>query len=194
MKSRKSVAAVLAVLPLLLFMSAQGSGKPSATTDFLGKVVNFTVLFGGLAFVLRKPLAAILRKKAADVRDSIRLADESNAEASKKRTGSAARLAGIDEDVKRMKAEAEADALGAKDRIAKLADEESARIRQFTAQEIDERRRGGIRELKAYAAEKATAMARERIRKKLTPESQAALIDKSIERLSKLYEKPRSRP
>ncbi|MEN6310177.1 MAG: ATP synthase F0 subunit B, partial [Acidobacteriota bacterium] len=154
----------------------------------------FAVLFGGLAFLLRKPLAAMLRKKSDDVRESIRLADESNAGAARKRTESAARLAGIEEDAKRMRAEAEADARGAKDRIARLADEESARIRQFTAQEIDERRRGGVRELKAYAAEKATALARERIRKKLTPESQAALIDKSIERLSKLYEKPRSRP
>ncbi len=193
MKSPKS-AAVLAVLPLLLFMSAEEPGKPSETMHFIGMVVNFAVLFGGLAFLLRKPLAAMLRKKSDDVRDSIRLADESNAGAARKRTESAARLAGIEEDVRRMKAEAEADARGAKDRIARLADEESARIRQFTAQEIDERRRGGVRELKTYAAEKATALARERIRKKLTPESQAALIDKSIERLSKLYEKPRSRP
>jgi F-type H+-transporting ATPase subunit b len=194
MRSRKSCAIVLAVLPLLLFMSAEASGKPSATMDFLGKVVNFAVLFGGLAFVARKPLAAMLRKKSADVRDAIRLADESVAGASRKRTESAARLAGVEKDVLRMKAEAEADAGGAKDRIARLAEEESARIRQFTAQEIDERRRGGVRELKAYAAEKATALAGERIRKKLTPESQAALIDKSIERLAKLHEKPYPRP
>lgn len=194
MSSRKSAAVVLAVLPLLLFMSAEGSGKPSESMHFIGMTVNFMVLFGGLAFLLRKPLAAMLRKKSADVRDSIRLADESNAGAAQKRTESAARLAGIEEDVKRMKAEAEADARAAKDRIARLAEEESARIRQFTAQEIDERRRGGVRELKAYAAEKATALARERIRKKLTPESQAALIDKSIERLSKLHEKSDPRP
>jgi len=194
MRSRKSFAVVLAVLPLLLFMSAEASGKPSAAMDFLGKVVNFAVLFGGLAFVARKPLAAMLRKKSADVRDAIRLADESVAGASQKRAESAARLAGIEKDVLRMKAEAETDARGAKDRIAGLAEEESARIRQFTTQEIDERRRGGVRELKAYAAEKATALAAERIRKKLTPESQAALIDKSIERLAKLHEKPYPRP
>ncbi|MEN6310930.1 MAG: ATP synthase F0 subunit B, partial [Acidobacteriota bacterium] len=85
MKSPKS-AAVLAVLPLLLFMSAEEPGKPSETMHFIGMVVNFAVLFGGLAFVMRKPLAAMLRKRSDDVRDSIRLADESNAGAARKRT------------------------------------------------------------------------------------------------------------
>ncbi len=194
MSRRRAAAVVLAVLPLFLFMTAEGGGKPSALMDFAGKVVNFTVLFGGLAVVLRKPVAAMLRKRSADVGDAIRLADESNADAARRRAESAARLAGIEEDVRRMKAEADADARGAKDRIGRLAEDESARIRQFTAQEIDERRRSGVRELKAYAADKATALARERIRRRLTPEAQAALIDTSIERLSKLHEKPGPRP
>ena len=39
------------------------SGHPSATMDFLSKVVNSLVLFGGLAYVLRKPLKAMLAKR-----------------------------------------------------------------------------------------------------------------------------------
>jgi F0F1-type ATP synthase membrane subunit b/b' len=190
MMPRKPFAVVLAVMPLLLFMSAKETGRPSAAMDLAGKAVNFAILFGGLAFVLRKPLAAMLRKRSADIRDDIRLADEGSAEAAKKYQGSETRLAGLEGDVLRMKSEAEEEARREKDRIARLAAEESDRIKQFTGQEIDEQGRAGLRELKAYAAEKATALARERIRKRLTAEGQAALIDKSIERLSKLHEKP----
>jgi F0F1-type ATP synthase membrane subunit b/b' len=132
----------------------------------------------------------MLRKKSADISDSIRLSDESRDEAARKYSESEVRLAGLEADVRRMKSEAEGDAQREKERIARLAAEESERIRRFTEQEIEEHLRAGVRELKAYAAEKATSLARERIRKKLTPEGQAALIDKSIERLSRLHEKP----
>jgi len=190
MKPRKPLAAVLTVLPLLVFMSTEEAGKPSAAMDLAGKAVNFVILFGGLAFLLRKPLAAILRKKSADISDAIRLADESKGEAARKYAESEARMSGLEADVRRMKSEAEGDARREKERITRLAAEESERIRRFTEQEIEEQVRGGVRDLKAYAAEKATSLARERIRKKLTPEGQAALIDKSIERLSRLHEEP----
>jgi F0F1-type ATP synthase membrane subunit b/b' len=190
MMPRKPFAAVLAVLPLLLFMSTEEAGKPSAAMDLVGKAVNFVILFGGLAFLLRKPLAAMLRKRAADISDTIRLADESKIAAAKKYGESEARLAGLEADVRRMTIEAEEEARREKERIARLAAEESERIRRFTEQEIEEQVRGGVRELKTYAAEKATSLARERIRNKLTPEGQAALIDKSIERLSRLHEEP----
>ncbi|MGD1010013.1 MAG: ATP synthase F0 subunit B [Candidatus Aminicenantales bacterium] len=193
MMPRKPFAVVLTVLPLLLFMSAGEAGRPSTAMDFAGKVVNFVILFGGLAFVLRKPLAAMLRKRSADIRDTIRLADEGSAEAAKKYEGSEARLAGLEGDVLQLKNEAEEDARMEKDRIARLAAEESDRVRQFTGQEIDEQVRAGAGELRAYAAEQATALARERIRKRLTAEGQAALINKSIERLSRFYEKSGSR-
>jgi F-type H+-transporting ATPase subunit b len=190
MRPRKPLAVILAVLPLLVFMSTEEGAKTSATMDFIGKVINFLILFGGLAFLLRRPLAAMLRKKSADISDSIRLSDESRDEAARKYSESEVRLAGLEADVRRMKSEAEGDAQREKERIARLAAEESERIRRFTEQEIEEHLRAGVRELKAYAAEKATSLARERIRKKLTPEGQAALIDKSIERLSRLHEKP----
>ena len=186
---RKSIAAVLSVLPLLIFMSAEAGARTSATMDFVGKAVNFLILFGGLAFVLRKPLAAMLGKRAYDIQETIRLVDASKAEAEKKHQEAERDIAGLAEEIRRMTETAQAVAQREKERIARLATEEAARIRKYTEQEIDQQVRGGLRELKAYAAERGTSLARERIRKKLTPADQAALIDKSIERLSRFYEK-----
>jgi F-type H+-transporting ATPase subunit b len=190
MTTRKPAAAVLLVLPLLVFMSAEEGGHASATMDFIGKTVNFLILFGGLGFFLRKPLAAMLAKRSADIQETIRLADAGRAEAERRHGDSEARLSELEDEVRRMTATAEGVAQGERERIARLAAEESQRVRRFAEQEIDEQLRTGKQELRAYAAEAATALARERIRKRLTPADQAALIEKSITRLASLHEKP----
>ena len=165
----------------------------SAAMDFLGKVVNFLILFGGLALVLRKPVAAILAKRTADVREALRAAEASRSAAEGRRADSAARLSELEDEIGRMMSTAEDVARREKDRIAAQAEEEARRLRRFTEQAIDQQVRSGVRELKARAAEAATDLARERIRKRLTAEDQAALIDKSIDRLSRLHERPDAR-
>jgi F-type H+-transporting ATPase subunit b len=190
MATRKTAAAVLLVLPLLLFMSAEEAGHASATMDFIGKTVNFLILFGGLGFLLRKPVAAMLAKRSADIQETIRLADAGKADAERKHGDSEARLYELEDEVRRMTVTAEGVAQGERERIARLAAEESQRIRRFAEQEIDQQLRTAKQELRAYAAEAATALARERIRRRLTPADQAALIERSIDRLSSLHEKP----
>jgi F0F1-type ATP synthase membrane subunit b/b' len=78
-------------------------------------------------------------------------------------------------------------------RIALAAAAEAERLKKLTRQELDEQVRRGVIGLKAYAAEKATALARERIRARLTPATQSALIDRSLDRLSRLHEESGSR-
>lgn len=166
------------------------SGEVSAGMDFLGKVVNAVVLFGGLAFLLRKPLKAMLAKRTADVGESIRLAETGRTEAEAKAEESRNGLAGLEGQVLGLKAEAEEAGKREAERISRAAAEEAERLKKFTRQELGEQLRQSVGELKSYAAARATDIARERIRKRLTPEAQAVLIDKSIDRLSKLHEKP----
>lgn len=184
------VAAALVLLPLVLAASTEESGHPSASLDFLGKVVNSLVLFGGLFLVLRKPVKAMLVKRTADVGASIEKAGTDRSEAESKARGSRSKLDGLADDVARLKAEADAEARRESARIAKAAADEAERLKKFTRQELDEQLRRGVGELKAYAAARAAAVARERIRRRLTPEAQSALIDKSIDRLAKIHEKP----
>jgi F-type H+-transporting ATPase subunit b len=174
-------------------MSAEEGAKTSATMDFIGKTVNFLILFGGLAFVLRKPLAAMLGKRSLDIQEALRQAQESKAGAEEKYREAEAKITGLEAEVRRLIEAAEAEARANKDRIAVLAAEESRRLRKFAEQESDQQVRAGLQELKAYAAQRATELARERIRQRLTPADQATLIDKSIERLSEFHEKSGSR-
>jgi F0F1-type ATP synthase membrane subunit b/b' len=84
MTRRRPALSLLLVLPLLLFMSAEEGRHGSATLDFLGKVVNFVILFGGLTFVLRKPVRALLKKRSAEIEQTLRRTEDSRAEAEKK--------------------------------------------------------------------------------------------------------------
>jgi F-type H+-transporting ATPase subunit b len=189
MISRKSVLLVLFALPLLIFMSAEEGGHVSATMDFLGKMVNFLILFGGLTFVLRKPLKAMLAKRTADIGESIRDAEGARAGAETKAGESQAKLSGLEGEVQRLKIAAEEEGKRETERIARTAAEEAERLKKFTRQELEEQVRRGVHELRTYAAARATDLARERIRKRLTPELQAVLIEKSIDRLSRINEK-----
>lgn len=166
------------------------SAEVSATMDFLGKLVNFLILFGGLTFVLRKPVKAMLAKRTVDVGETIRQAGSDRAASEAKAAGSRAELAGLEAEVRALRAAAEEEAGRETGRIAAAARAEAERFKKLTRQELDEQVRRSVRELKAYAAVRATDLARERIRERLTPETQSVLIERSIDRLSHLHEKP----
>lgn len=177
-------------LPLLLAASTEEGSHVSATMDFIGKVVNFLILFGGLTFLLRKPAKAMLIRQTAAVGDSIRQAESGRTEAESRAAASRAKVAGLAGEVAALKAEAEAEGKRESERIAKAARDEAERLKKLTRQELEAQVRRGVGELKSYAAARATDLARERIRQRLTPERQAQLIDRSIDRLSRIHEKP----
>lgn len=195
MTSRRSLRPValvllsLLILPLFLAAaSAEEGGGKSATMDFLGKVVNSLLLFGGLAIALRKPVKAMLAQRTCDINDSICRAGTGRAEAEVLAMESRERIAGLGAEIERLKAEAEEEGRKEAERIAQAAVAEAERLKKLTRQELDEQTRRSVGELKTYAAGRATSLARERIRARLTPETQSALIDRSIERLDRLHE------
>jgi len=166
------------------------SEQVSATVDFLGKLVNFLILFGGLAFVLRKPVKAMLAQRTGGVAETIRQAETGRTEAEARAGESQAKVAGLEDEVRGLKAAAEEEGRRETERISLAAREEAERLKKFTRQELEEQVRRSVGELKAYAAGRATDLARERIRKRLTSKTQAALNDRSIDKLSHLHEKP----
>jgi len=189
MSGKNGILLVLVLVPLFLFLSP-GEGETAAgTTDFAGKVVNFLLLFGGLGFFLYKPVRAFLEKSTAETRRSLEEAESSRKDAEDRYEESMRRTEKLTGEIARMKAEAEARGNREKARIAKQAEEEATRLLRLVRQEIDAHAQTGIREVRTFVAETATSLARERIRKTLVPEDHALLVDRSIERLSKLNEK-----
>jgi F-type H+-transporting ATPase subunit b len=189
MSGKNGILMVLVLVPLFLFLSPGEGEKAAGMADFVSKVVNFLLLFGGLGFVLNKPVRAFLEKKRSEIRQALKDEEALRRDAESRYEESMRRTEGLAGEIARMKAEAEARGDREKARIAKQAEEEAARILRLVRQEIDAYAQTGIREVRTFVAETATSLARERIRKKLAAENHSLLVDRSIERLSKLNEK-----
>ena len=192
MTERRKILVVLFLLPFFIFMVSAEEEHKSGFIDFLGKAINFIVLFGGLAYLLRKPLRSFLEKRSQDIQRTLKETEASRKEAEQKLQEAKAHLAGLEEEIEKMRKEAGVEGHRERERTIQLAQKEAEKIRYFARQEIEMLTRAGIQELKEFTAELAASLAEERIRKKMTLEDHTQLIDKSIERLSELYEESNS--
>jgi F-type H+-transporting ATPase subunit b len=174
-------------------MTTEEGTSGSGSSNFLGKVVNFAVLFGGLTYILYKPLRNFLTKRSRDIRAALDEARGARREAEQKLEEAQRRIAALEDEVTGMKREAELKGLKEQAKIKALAEKEAIRIRTFAQQEIDLQLKAGIQELKEYTAEIAASLAEARMKDKITEEGQSKLIDKSIERLAEIHEEPNSR-
>jgi F0F1-type ATP synthase membrane subunit b/b' len=185
----------LAVPCLVLAATVEeGHSASSGSSAFLGKAVNALILFGGLAFLLAKMVRSYLDGRSADIARSIQEAAEGRANAERRYKDVRARLDRIDDELKRIREDGAGETVRAVGRIRELAGQEADRLKRLTRQEIELEIRGGLRELREYAADLAIGSAEVRIRKSLNEDRHARLIDRSIDRLGRLqHEEPDAR-
>jgi F-type H+-transporting ATPase subunit b len=191
MSHRKAARAVLLLVPFLLAMSAEGGPQASGSGGMLGKVINFVILFGGVTFALYKPARNFLVQRTRDIQASLDEARDGRLRAEAKLEEARAKLAALEGDVARLRAQAEAEGRAETERIRALAEKEARRIQAFTQQEVDLQLKAGIQELKEYTAGLAASLAEDRMKRRLTPDDQSGLIDKSIADLTELHEERR---
>jgi len=188
MRKKYQIILILLLLPSLMFMVSSEEHSSSNLLPFLGKTLNFIILFGGLAYLLSKPLRNYLQKRSLEIKQSLEEAENSRQEAEDKLKEAKAQLEDLGERITQIKKEAESTGQSEKDRIIKEAKREAERIKRLTQQEIELLIEAGIREIKGYTIEMAAVLAQERIKKRMTPQDHSLLIDKCIERLSGLDE------
>jgi len=180
------------ILPLFLFLSPSEESHGGSPLEFMGKVINFLVLFGGLVFLLRKPLKNFLQSRTQTLADKIKETRESRQDAENRLQQTQMRLEKMSEEVGQIRRRAEADGQTVKERILNEAEKESRRLKDFAGQEIEMLTQTGIQEIKKHAADLAIQIARKKIMGRIKEEDQSEIIDKSIKRLEKLYEKSNS--
>jgi F-type H+-transporting ATPase subunit b len=193
MKRKAPFVLIFVVLPFLLFMSVEEEHHESDPMAFIAKVVNFLVLFGGLAFLLRKPIQQFLARRAVEIDTTIKDAEESRHGAETDLEKTERQLSELSREIEDLKEKAVLEGEREKERIIRAAREEGERMKKAAEQEIEMISRAGIKGLKEYAVSLAAAEALKRIEEQLTPEKHSRLIDDSIERLEDLYETSHSR-
>jgi F-type H+-transporting ATPase subunit b len=148
------------------------------TTARIFEAINFLVIFLAIAIPLGRFLPGLLRKRRATLSHDIQTAREATADANKRLSAVEAQLAGLDEEIKKFRAQVEQESLEDEKRIKASLAEESARILAAAEQEIAAAAAQARRGLRTFAADLAIAQAEKQL--VLTVETDRALISEFI--------------
>lgn len=189
MKQRKWIFIILCALPFLVFLSSGEEGHSSSSTDFISKVINFAILFGGLYIVLRRPLKTFLEERSHIVDRTMKDAVESRKDAERKLQKAKTRMDSLEKEIRKIHEAAEFRGREEKEMILKDAEKKIQRLKKFSAQEIESLFQAKVHDLKKYAAELAVVQAEKLIQEKMTQERHSFFISQSIGKFETLYEK-----
>ena len=148
---------------------------------FLGKTFNATVLFGGLIFLLRKPLRKLLEQKSLEVKNDIIQREEEVKRTSGQLEEIRRRLDRIEEEITGMKQAAEKSGQEEQKRIEELGEKESQRISALNEAEIANKVENSIRNLKSRIADLTIEHFKKDIETRLDKKAHEKIIEKNIE-------------
>ncbi|MGB4704545.1 MAG: ATP synthase F0 subunit B [Candidatus Saccharicenans sp.] len=155
---------------------------------FLGQVINFVVLFGGLAYLLRKPIGNYLQGRVEHISALLEHSEAKKIDSKKKLEEATSRLNRLEDEINALKRQVEELARRESETIMKEAESEASRLRKLAAEEIEAMTRLSLQELKAYAINLSVALAEQKIKEKMTPEMHRKLIRRALDRLRSIHD------
>ena len=157
---------------------AQNESAPpeDSTVGWVFRWLNFALVFGGIAYALVKYAAPSFRARADAIVAAIGEAARVKQEADARRREAEAKLAGLEQEISRLRAEAQRDAAAEAERLRQLAREEAHKIERAAQAEILATERAARLELKAIGARLAVERAEALLRQQINAASEATLF------------------
>lgn len=155
---------------------AGGSAEPSMTW----KIVNFAILAIGLAYLMAKTLPGFFHSRTSSIQEGIAEAQKVKAEAEKRAAEVDKRVSALGADIEKFRSQSRAEM---EQEGARIREETAATIRKMEQQaqvEIESAGKSARRELKTYAANLALDLAEQRVRARLNPGAENALVEKFV--------------
>ena len=162
--------------------TAKTTGLSIDTTVNIYLIFNFAIIVFAIVIPLVKIVPRMLRKRSESLNQNLQTAREATADANTRLGAIEARLAGLDAEVQRFRAQVEVESLEDEKRIKAALEEESARIVAAAGQEIGSAAAQARRALRQFAAGLAIEQAEKQLQ--LTPETDRALIAEFISDVS----------
>ncbi len=148
------------------------------TASDIFQIVNFVIIVLLVGVPIVRVLPKIFHKRSQTLGGNLQTARAATADANARLSAVEAKLAGLDEEIKKFRAQVEAESLEDEARIKASLAEESARIVQAAEQELNVAAAQARRGLRHFAADLAIEQAAKQM--VLTPETDRALIDEFI--------------
>ena len=178
------------VLPAAGGEATDGGAAAAAAGDDHGSPLsivwkwgNFILLFGGLAYYLRRPLREFLQTRAQGIEEGLASGRRAQEEAAAKMSSIEARLARLDEEIDGLKRQATRESEEERRRIIDSSHAEAEKIVAAARREIEALQRSARMELKAHVARLAVDLAEERLRRDLEPSQDQRIISRFVRSL-----------
>jgi F-type H+-transporting ATPase subunit b len=156
------------------------------TASVIFVIINFLIIFLAIAIPVARMTPRILRKRSWTLKRDLEAAREATEEARVRMSAVEAKLAGLDKEIARFRAEVEQESREDEKRIKATIEEESTRILTAAEQEIGAATEHAMRALRGFAADLAVERARKQL--VVTPEVDRALITEFIGQLAADHE------
>ena len=178
------------VLPAAGEEAADGGAAAAAAGDDHGSPLsivwkwgNFLLLFGGLAYYLRRPLQEFLQTRARGIEEGLANGKRAQEEAGAKMSAIEARLARLDEEIDGLRQQAARESEEDRSRIVDNSNAEAEKVVAVARREIEGLQRTARMELKAHVARLAVDLAEERLQKDLEPSQNQRIISRFVRSL-----------
>jgi len=139
---------------------------------------NFAILAGALGYLIVKKGGPWFAERSLAIRKGIAEAEEIRRGAEASAAEVDRRLAGLQTAINDLRANAQREQSAEGERIRQQTAADLARIQDHAAREIEAAGKGARLDLKRYAAQLAIDLAEQKIRRQMTPEVQAALVER----------------
>lgn len=152
-------------------------------SGLLWPTVNFAILFGGLWWFLREPLANYLRDRHRSIRQDLVEAANVKAAAAAQLEELERKLQALPREIEALRTRGAEEIVAEERRIAAAAAAERERLLEQTRREIDVQLRLAKRELVEHAAGLSVQLAGDRLKQQITPDDQERLVDRYLEQV-----------
>jgi len=165
---------ILASAPLLAAEEAGGAAeKPSV---MIWQVLNFLILAGALAYLIKKHGGPALRTRSEEIRAGLAAGEKAKAAADARAAQVQAQLANLGSEVEVIRANAKEERDREAERIRRESQAEIERIRVQAEHEIESAGKMARIEVQRAAAKMAIELAENKVRARMSPEIQTALL------------------
>jgi F-type H+-transporting ATPase subunit b len=167
------------------------TGLDLESAYWLCVVLNFAVIAGVIFWFSKKSLPGIFRNRTASIQKAMEEARKASEEANRRLSDIESRLSRLSVEIGEMRTTAEREAAAEEERIKAAAAEDARKIVASAEQEIAAAAKSARRELTAYAADLAVALARKQIQ--VDAATDQALVRNFAQHIAASGDVPKSR-
>jgi F-type H+-transporting ATPase subunit b len=140
------------------------------------KWANFAILAIGLGYLINKNAGPFFAARSRQISQDMVESQEARRQAEARAAEVDRRLAALDTEIAALRAESQRQIQAEGERLSRHTVAEIAKIRANAEQEIASAGKAARTELKRYSAELAIGLAAQRLRARITPDTQQALV------------------